>query len=365
MPPSRIYLLSPSGVPNFGDEIITKGWLGWLANRVPDAEVWLDCQSPGKATNLLAGIHPRLHVTDTLWRTMWDGSTKEGRHRERGAAAIIRELSSPDYDVGIVRLREMDVIHLIGGGHINGTWPAHIGLVEAALTAKEYGARLVGTGLGLVPVIPGLTRLLAGFDYLSVRDAASAKATGARLVPDDAFLDAHRETSRNPIRSAEFAVCIQDDLRSEEVFYSSVEFVAQYIDANRHTIGHVRYVEAIPGSDYRGFAELSQRIPDIQFTPFTEVWLEGIPVGSNQVWLTTRFHHHIFGSLAGARGIALASGAEYYTTKHFSAVVSGSNWAVVDPVKGNAPAMEELQHPVSTGSHHLTKSREAAGIYLA
>lgn len=365
MRPRSIYLVSPAGVPNFGDEIIAKGWLTWLSKHLPEAEVWMDCQSPGKAAPLLAGIHPRLYLTDTLWRTMWDASTEEGCHRERGPAAVVRDLASPNYDVGLLNLREMDLIHFIGGGHITNVWPAHIGLIRAALAVKDfYGVRVVGTGLGLAPLIPTIQHLVRQFDYISVRDSASADATNAVLARDDAVLASNLEIARNPVRQPEFTVCIQEDLRSDDEFRASIDFVADYINTYRGRIGKVRYVEAIPGTDFRAYAELSRRLRDIEFVPFTSVWLDGLPLGAQQVWLTTRFHHHIFGALAGARGIALASGGAYYGTKHASAASLGSNWMIVDPMDQTAPPPGELARPAIVGSPNLDKNHEAMKIYL-
>jgi polysaccharide pyruvyl transferase WcaK-like protein len=63
-----IYLIGPSGNPNFGDEFIAAAWLKYLAEVRPDADIWLDCPQPGLASILFDGLHPRLRVTNTLWR---------------------------------------------------------------------------------------------------------------------------------------------------------------------------------------------------------------------------------------------------------------------------------------------------------
>lgn len=61
-----LYLVAPSGVPNLGDEVISRAWLDWLAVHYPDEEVWLDCPEPGRAAHLFLDTHPKLRTTNTL-----------------------------------------------------------------------------------------------------------------------------------------------------------------------------------------------------------------------------------------------------------------------------------------------------------
>src|SRR5919107_3221370 len=65
------YLVGPTGYPNYGDELIAAAWLRHLAQVAPDADVWLDCHSPGSAQVLFDGLHPRVRFVDTLWRLCW------------------------------------------------------------------------------------------------------------------------------------------------------------------------------------------------------------------------------------------------------------------------------------------------------
>ena len=63
-----IYLIAPSGYPNYGDELIARAWLRYLSKERPRATVVLDCHSPGQATLLFRGIHPRTIFVDTIWK---------------------------------------------------------------------------------------------------------------------------------------------------------------------------------------------------------------------------------------------------------------------------------------------------------
>ena len=47
-------------------------------------------------------------------------------------------------------------------------------------------------------------------------------------------------------------------------------------------------MEAIPGTDYRGFAKLSSRIEGIELTTFTDVWIHGLPLGMKYAFTMRR-----------------------------------------------------------------------------
>ena len=72
-----VYLVGAAGYPNYGDEAIARAWLRHLARTHPDAEVWLDCHTPGAAALLFRGDHPRLRTTDFLWRMCWDAPSED------------------------------------------------------------------------------------------------------------------------------------------------------------------------------------------------------------------------------------------------------------------------------------------------
>ena len=105
---------------------------------------------------------------------------------------VVAHLGTPRYDLGLLTAREAGTIHVIGGGYINTIWPFHTRLLRAGLRLREIsGARLVTTGLGLVPSPdPDAVReALSAFDHATVRDRPSAELAGVEQGCDDAFLD--------------------------------------------------------------------------------------------------------------------------------------------------------------------------------
>ncbi|WP_298088561.1 polysaccharide pyruvyl transferase family protein, partial [uncultured Corynebacterium sp.] len=175
-----IYLVAPTGFPNFGDEYIAAAWLRTLARRRPGARVVLDCPNPGSAAVLHAGRHPNLTVTDTLFRvleraredagTEWEGVVARAEDIMRTPHELVR------FEAGIRLARAADVVHLLGGGWINDLNPEFAGVAAAASLAgcdAPGGALRAATGQGLAPGAAGTGRLGAvwrRFDVVDVRD---------------------------------------------------------------------------------------------------------------------------------------------------------------------------------------------------
>lgn len=355
MAPSSHYLVATSGHPNYGDEFITASWLRFLAEAAPDVDVWLDCPQPGAAQLLFENLHPRLHITDTLWRAVREAGDIAPDEVGRRVAGLVQNLGSPHYDQGLVKLRTAKSLHLLGGGYINGIWPHHAALVSGMKAVKGLtGARLYATGQGLMPLVdPNVppAGLFEGFDHVSVRDTQTAEAYSLPLGLDDAFLGAREETSWAADPAAAMYVCIQSDMADEGRFEDVVSAVRVQVEASIAQDRPVFYLEAIPGVDHAAYELLSDLIPRENFLPFVRVWEEGLPAGPNQIWLTTRFHFHLLASAAGAHGIAYGVKRGYYDVKHTSLIALGSGWALDTP---DAPAGQ-----VPTGTKTLRTELEA------
>jgi len=328
-----IYLIGTSGHPNFGDEFITAAWLRYLGEKAPQAEVWLDCPQPGAASTLFQGMHPRLNVTNTLWRAVLESSNLPAEQIGPRVRELVTHLGSPAYDLGLLKLRDADSLHLLGGGYLNGVWSHHFALTDAMRAVKELtGAKLYATGQGLMPAVsepadPGTC--FRDFNYVSVRDSASARAYGVPQGIDDAFLGAGAEIARETPDAKGLFVCIQSDMTDTETFEKTIAGVRPIIERAISEGKQVSYVEAIPGVDHAAFARLADLIPADRFIPFGHIWQHGLPLSVEQEWVTTRFHFHLLASAAGAKGIALGIKPGYYDVKHRSLIELGSGWEYV------------------------------------
>ena len=154
--PPLVYLIAPAGVPNFGDEVIARTWIRHVAARHPDAEIVLDCHTPGSASVLLHREHPRLMVVDTVWRlaaALHHAPVEDAVDHMH--AAIVDPGLEPHLASGVRLLHRASVIHVLGGGYVNALWPHNLLVVQAARSAARVGgARVAVTGQGVMPVPP-------------------------------------------------------------------------------------------------------------------------------------------------------------------------------------------------------------------
>ncbi|NUU30551.1 polysaccharide pyruvyl transferase family protein [Arthrobacter sp. C9C5] len=360
-----IYLVGTSGHPNFGDEFIAAAWLKHLAAARPDADVWLDCPQPGMAQVLFEGLHPRLRITNTLWRLVHENGELPADVAAKNIRERVTGFGTPAYDLGILKMREAESLHLIGGGYVNDTWPHHAGLLVGMRAVSELtGARLFATGQGLMPAVdplPGETPLFQRFEYARARDVPSAAAHGLELGLDDAFLGIAGEIGRNEAPAGLY-VCIQSDMADPGRFQAAVELARSEIQlASRRGI-KAYYVEAIPGVDHAAYERMADLIPESRFVPFARVWTDGLPLSAEQTWVTTRFHLHLLAAAAGARGIAVGVKKGYYDVKHESLTSLGSGWSLA--LDGDGATIPQQRGQLRDDLPALTARKRAEANHL-
>lgn len=379
-----VYLVAPAGHPNHGDEQLLAGWLRHLRHARPGTPVVVDCHTPGQAAVLHHHEHPDVLFTDTLWRLAAEHTVSAAEHTAAAAehgdvaeavefcrAAVGDAGVRPALATGLDLLHRASVVHLIGGGYVNDQWPHHLGVVAAAGEAgRRAGARVVATGQGFLPCADtaALADALRGFDLVTVRDAASYDLladTGlpVRHVADDGWLalsanggaaGGHPVYSSDPDTCRDLVVCAQSDLvRPDELADTVARLLAAWeVPGERITV-----VESIPGGDRVvwdrvcdrarvasgagggpgvggdddevGHALAALQLHRARFVPFQELWAAGLPARAGQVWVSSRFHPHLFAAARGASGVALTSGSAYYDVKHGSLTAAGSAWSTV------------------------------------
>lgn len=358
-PSERIHLVSWAGFPNYGDELITARWLRFLARHRPHAEVHLDTRFPGMTGALFAGMHPRLVATDAVFRAL-DAVL---RYEQRTIGELVRDLGTPHFDLLLEDLREADTVHVLGGGWQNSRWADNALALDALRAVSEHsGARLLATGQGLMPAGPAS---FDGFDHVSVRDVPSAELLGIERGYDDAYLLGPSAVPRRRSSSEveEVVLCIQDDLQDEGSFERNVAYAREAVRALGIPRERVRYVEAIPGTDHPGYAALSDVVAEDGFVPFGGMWREGLEMGPHQLWISTRFHHHLVASLHGARGVALVGDTGYYDIKHRSIAELGSHWTVTAAEDSTIGGLHRMRPPGRFRRPLAAKLAEARALY--
>ncbi|WP_345751197.1 polysaccharide pyruvyl transferase family protein [Microbacterium rhizophilus] len=335
LPQKPLYLVSTAGHPNYGDELITRAWLEYLAARHPERTVWLDCPHPGRASHLFAGSHPRLRTTSTLWELALGSESHDPIADAERVTRIVRDLGSPRFDAGLRALRGVASIHLLGGGYVNGVWQDNLGLLSAiAAVREEFGVPAFATGLDVMPLEEPLASWakdrLAAFASVEARDEATAEAMGVGLGLDDAFLALALKRplyDRRP--TPDRMVLVQGDLREweDDAVLGTIDGFLAGISA-----ASVGFAESNPPDDHH-FRGLSR--PDSRFYTFGGLWADGLPARAGQKWLTSRIHAHLLAAAAGAAGLVLAGRGGHYDAAHSALLDLGTGWTVVkagDPV---------------------------------
>lgn len=376
--PQLLYLVSTAGLPNYGDEFITRGWLEYLAKRRPNDEIWLDCSNPGHAALLFNGIHPHLHIVNTLWQLVWNTRDLTNSHQQVSALTEwIRHGGTPREDLGIDVLRAANSIHFLGGGYVNRLWEANTLLFVAAATVKEVNpsVSLYATGLGLYPLEGDALSLVRSsfdsFDSVTVRDQESAALTDAALSCDDAFLrfdEAQSSWQDTDINSRAF-ICLQHDVIGENK--SAIPNVLEALSNSGITSDEtLTLVEALPPDDAWAL-DLFQKNwhGKVVLLPFNHLWSIGFPVSNNAVWISSRFHMHLIAAATGAHGIALEFRNNYYHIKHQSLLDIGTGWSTLDcsdattSTSAMAHATAQNHFPQKANSLFRQKINEADGLY--
>ncbi|MEU0336013.1 polysaccharide pyruvyl transferase family protein [Streptomyces sp. NPDC006193] len=331
----RYYLVSPAGNSNYGDELIAATWLRHLQRAAPQAEIVLDCLEPLRSRERLAALHPRVRFTNTLWQLcLRIGSSDVRQVADRVRQVIDEPQLAADLAEGIADLRRSDVVHIVGGGYLNGLWPAFLGLPAAAAAAVRHsGGRAAMTGQGLCPAAPGsgevLRALAADFDVIDVRDAPSAALLGpARTTStgDDVFLSLGDHLYGAADGAPPVMISVQSQL-SEVESEPLLGFLAGVVRA--WGVEEVGVLECLPGEDDK-ILELAERIlPVSRRYRLQEVLAGGLPVAPGQTWISSRFHPHLVAAAGGAGGVALNINPGYYGVKHTSLIEAGSGWSLL------------------------------------
>jgi polysaccharide pyruvyl transferase WcaK-like protein len=374
------YLVGATGFPNYGDELIARGWLRYLAEVAPEADVWLDCHSPGPARTLLDGVHPRARFVDTLWRLCWDAPSDQPWEVASWVQDAVHDPGlAPRWAAGIELLGRADVVHLIGGGYVNELWPRHVGLLAGAVAATRRsggraasgrsGARAVMTGQGLTPEAPTSGPLLAAlaerFDVVDVRDGPSAHLVGLggqRPGVDDAFLDLGGHQFAPASQAPEVVLCLQSDL----VAAGSARLACAVLGMLRAWAvdpAEVGVVEALPSGDREVYDLLRHQLPGARFVSFAQLWSQGVPARPGQTWISTRFHLHLLAAAAGASGVAVSVRPGYYATKHRSLLDLGTGWTLTEDLDAIPPRPTGTLDPAALAAAREDKRRVADSIY--
>ena len=342
------YLLAEPGFPNYGDELIAREWVNYLAMARPETQVVLDCSRPGPAAAEFMGIHPHLTVTDTISRLSLE-SPADDQNDVTQIAPFIRETLNDEgkaarYCAGIRIVRDrIRSFHVLGGGYINNKWQANMARLEAGAWCEQHGITAIATGLGLLPSDEHTTQYLQNtlphFSSVTVRDQESLSLLAnpdisvihnVRLMPDDCFVNGldgcYNEQSGLP----RFMVCVQTDQveHPKELLSHVVRILERWNVSRDEEIG---VVECIPYGDRPIYDYLHELGYTVRFFSLIDLLTDGLPANPDQTWISTRYHPHLIAAAIGARGVFVPIDSSYYNVKHQAVLRMGSRWNAAVP----------------------------------
>ena len=351
-----LYLISAAGSPNFGDELITLGWLKRLRRDRPDVSIIVDCHNPVFFTLLLRRYSwaDGITVTDLCWRSARRAATHgvyDGMKAQRPLLYSDYSNAYDDIKWGISSLGgEIDTVHLLGGGYLFDRWPANLLLfMVAEWLAKTTSAHLVATGAGVFvsnfPLLFDVAPSLRSFDYISVRDPASQKilqdvGISSKLEPDDVVLCLPPKITNQGNNGLALNVQL-DQFSSDEYARLCSSLSAQVADETRD----VYVLDLYPNVDTafsKYILSVSERVKLIRLEEVLDSVLEGnwaAPFwGGGISAIGTRYHFHYVWSWLGSEG-SFISADRYYSIKHSEVLELGSNWKAY-PERGAVPNID-------------------------
>lgn len=355
--PTRI-LIGGAGAPNYGDELIVKGWLDHFSepHHVGGKFIFFENSADTSHKFHFLGNHPLVNrvqfrddftefaksVTDlTFWQQVERGHT------------FMRDFGflSKNYK-GSREIFDAASLHLHGGGYFCQA-KRHMGffLGLAASLAKIYGMPAFATGVGLGPFhdeCPDPARfaeIMSYFKSFETRDADSHRlllclAPLANLVQgvDDSFILPNDRIFRreSSVRRLQVSLITRHLGDLPPSFWP-------WLVKQSAAFDEVKFWVSFPWEDQEAIARLQEEIPRSTVITARESVHFRPPIGDSDVFISQRFHVHLAAARAGAAGFYLAH-TPYDRQKHQSLVELGSGLAELDAA--DLPDLADLApHP--------------------
>jgi hypothetical protein len=362
------YLLGGNGAPNFGDELMAKGWIDHLSTAFPEAGIVLDCNSVASPQAYFGPEHPSLEViagfkqfcNRVIKDRLGDGGGKPALFLEalRQGAAFFDAGDAerhPELRPALDRLARAASFHIFGGGYINtGIRPDSgflIGL--AAAIARRHAIPVFATGIGITPLnldgragAEDLAAALAAFRLFECRDTYGFDKLfelggGAEIVSgvDDSFL------LRPPVapRGDAAAPALHLSLLRKPLEGRNAGLYDEIV-ALAEGFGPIFYWNCVPSLGDRNIELLRRRLPRLEVLDCHALIHAPLPVRPGDYMVTQRFHPHLIAARLGCAGTFVEDGV-YYFDKHHSILHLGSGFRKYVPGRLADPEVAGRRRP--------------------
>ncbi|MDT0176025.1 polysaccharide pyruvyl transferase family protein [Enterobacter sp. BRE11] len=327
----NFYLVSAAGMPNYGDDMLTRGWVNVIKRAWPNAHIYLDAVDPVVAQTLF----PEVTCVNYFW-TLAQALGTEGEIPDKFADPIMLPVRER---LMLNLLPEMQSFHLTGGGYINDFSGANSRLIELiAFFADKFNIPCYATGLGLYPLSPEhaakFKSAICKFEIFDVRDASSYEVLNAlslnnlSFVGDDYFSFPFNENVRLVESSVpSLRLCLSNEsadiVNAEDKLLGNIDILITQFNA-AHPDGQIIFYEFRPGVDGELYKTVKARHAKVTFVPFDILWTQGLTLSPNDYFISTRFHFQLIVASMGLKGISFYWN-EYYRNK-FSSLEEVTNW---------------------------------------
>jgi hypothetical protein len=335
----KIAIIGGAGAPNYGDEIIVKGWISYFKENARDAEV-VFYENIAANERQLHCETPEIRFSDDLVKIaknfqgigFWEQVIRGYRFIENDGVGKYSM-----YD--LTPLMEADIVHLHGGGYLNDYDPIkgfYLGLL-ASLKEKR-GCMIIATGIGFGPVsdppeelIAKLKHIWAAFDFFELRDVDNFRALSS-MFPSANTIYGLDDCYLNPIESL-----VVSDESKKRLFLSMLDYNIRKIEESfwsalidySKNFDEIIFIESYPWQDRNVLKFLREKIGPVGNLDIHETMKNGIRAGSGDFVICSRFHVHFVLSRAGINGL-YSKDTSYYSIKHQSIVDLGSKMKFCD-----------------------------------
>ena len=344
-------LIGGAGAPNFGDELIVKGWKNFFVeNNIPGKFIFYE-NLEKNSHNMHYELFEKQNIifSDGLVKVAKAVAKKDfWLQIIRGFNFLKNDGFSKYKEFNLASLLEADTIHLHGGGYLNSYDPEkgfYIGLL-AALKEHYPLKRIFATGIGFGPfnevpkdLIVDLDKIFSYFNFFELRDIhgyqfLSKRFSSARFLfgLDDCYLFKSKDlidkySSDNHIKRLYLSLIKYNVASFPESFWENILKKSKEFD-------EVVFFESYPWQDLDVINYTKKYIPNVKVLSVYDSLKHGIAISKNDFVITSRFHIHFIFARLGVNGIYLQD-SQYYSIKHASIIHRGSNLKLYDAEKSD------------------------------
>lgn len=348
----NIVLIGGAGAPNYGDELIVKGWMDFFREHVPHAHVTF-YENIAENEVKLHGKPQNITFQDDLVKVA-KGFTDAGFWSQviRGYHFIdnggIEKYSNYD----LQPLFDADIIHLHGGGYLNNYDPEKGFFIGLLASLKEkFNKKIVATGIGFGPApeplniqLEVIEKIFSYYLFFELRDVDNFrwlknKFSSANFINglDDCYLLSTSDV-------------VEFDDSKRRLYLSYLSYNLDKISDNYWNelkdfslkFDDVLFFESYPWQDKDVFEKVKNKIPSVKKLEIKESLFKKIKVGPHDYAVCARFHVHFMMARAGVQGV-YSKDSKYYNVKHQSIIDRGSEMRFTD--FSNIEESEKLEFP--------------------